>query len=89
MSSEELKDQVAQFITAIYLRNETSETQSVVLGIYQLLTGSWENADRVVDNIEKITPAEVQAVANKYIHNINFAVVGAYDKIDKSLFESR
>jgi zinc protease len=89
MSEEELKGEVSQFITSIYSREETSASQARVLGIYQILAGSYEKAEHVIESIQKVTPAEIQAAANKYIHNINFAVVGDLDKVDQTLFKSR
>ncbi|HET7153253.1 MAG TPA: pitrilysin family protein [Candidatus Kapabacteria bacterium] len=88
MSEEELKGEISQFITSVYAREETSESQARVLGIYQILSGSHERAERVIDEIQKITPAQIQAAANKYIHNINFAVVGDMDNVDNALFTS-
>ncbi|HZV13654.1 MAG TPA: pitrilysin family protein [Candidatus Kapabacteria bacterium] len=89
ISEEELKGEVSQFITAIYTRQETSESQALVLGIYDILAGSYEKAEQVITAIQKVTPEEIQKAANKYIHNINFAVVGDIDNVDQSLFKSR
>lgn len=89
MQDKELRSQVAQFLTVVYLADETDASQARRLGQYQLFTGSWENSLHVVENVQKITPADVERVAKQYIHNISFAAVGKAEKIDKSLLESR
>ncbi len=89
MPEEELQGQVAQFITARYMSDETNEQQAKILGMYQILTGSWERSQEIVPIIQRLTPADIQAAAKKYMRNINFAVVGNVDKIDKTLFLSR
>ncbi len=89
MSAKDLKSQVAQFLTAVYLRDETNASQAEALGRYQLYTGSWKNSLHVVEDVQKVTSADIQTAAKTYMHNYNFAAVGKAEKIDKALLESK
>jgi zinc protease len=89
MDPADLKSQVAQFITSVYLRDETMASQCEALGRYQIYTGNWENSLHVVEKVQALTPQDIQNVAKKYIRNINWAAVGKSEKVTKALLESR
>lgn len=89
MTEKQVKSQLAQFLTTVYLRDETNASQAEALGRYQLLTGSWENSLHVVEKVQQVTATDIQNAATKYMHGYNFAAVGKAEHIDKALLESK
>ncbi|CAN5426400.1 pitrilysin family protein [soil metagenome] len=74
------------FLTTYYLGQETSAAQAKELAQYELIGGGWRNSLQFLDRIRKVKPEEIQAVANKYMKNLRFVVVGNPADIDKSIF---
>ena len=74
------------FLTTYYLGQETNAAQTNQLAQYELIGGGWRNSLEFLDRIRKVKPAEVQAVANKYMKNVRFVVVGKPADIDRSIF---
>ncbi len=85
--SEDTITQVAGFfLTTYYLKQETNMAQVNELAQYELIGGGWRNAFGFLDAIHKVKPADVQAVAQKYMKNLRFVAVGNPADIDKSVF---
>lgn len=76
----------AYFLTTYYLKQETNAAQAAQLAQYELLGGGWQNSLDFLDRMRKVKPAEVQAVANRYMKNLRFVVVGDPKSIDKRAF---
>lgn len=74
------------FLTTYYLKQETNAAQVAELAQYELIGGGWRNSLEFLDRIRKVKPAEVQAVANKYMKNLRFVVVGNPADVNKSIF---
>jgi predicted Zn-dependent peptidase len=74
------------FLTTYYLKQETNAAQAGELASYELNGGGWRNSLVFLDKMRQVTPAEVRAVANKYMKNIRFVVVGNPASIDKVVF---
>lgn len=74
------------FLTTYYLKQETNAAQAAELGQYELLGGGWRNSLEFLDRIRRVKPAEIQAVANKYMKNVRFVVVGNPDDVNRSIF---
>ncbi len=74
------------FLTTYYLKQETNAAQAAELGQYELLGGGWRNSLEFLDRIRRVKPSEIQAVANKYMKNVRFVVVGNPTDIDRSVF---
>lgn len=53
---------------------------------YELLGGGWRNSLLFLEKIRKVTAAEVQAAAKKYMVNVRFTFVGNPDNVDRSVF---
>jgi zinc protease len=82
-----LKRLEQQFITEYYLKNETNADQANVLARAELYQGDYRAADRFMDDLRRVTPADVERVAKKYLTNFRFAFVGDTTKVDRSLLE--
>ena len=80
-------DEVASFfLTKHYLAQETSAAQVGELARYELIGGGWRNSFEFLNGVRNVTPADIRTVANKYMKNIRFAVVGDETAINKSVF---
>ncbi len=84
-----IREGVAGWATRNYLNEETTAEQAISLGQAVLTTGDWHNAFINYDKLENVTPAQLQRVANKYLRNFNWVIVGDTTRIDKALLESR
>jgi zinc protease len=87
VESKGLKRLEQQFITEYYLKNETNADQANVLARAELYQGDYRAADRFMDDLRRVTPADVERVARKYLTNFRFAFVGDTTKVDRSLLE--
>ena len=74
------------FLTTYYTKQETNAAQAGELARYELIGGGWRNSLEFLTHIRKIQPAEIQAVANKYMKNIRFVVVGNPADVNRSIF---
>ncbi len=86
VDAETIGQMGAFFLTTYYLKLETNAAQAAELAQYEILGGGWRNSLDFLDRMRKVKPAEVQAVANKYMKNIRFVVVGDPKSVDNSLF---
>ncbi len=73
------------FLTTHYLQLETNAAQVAELARYELIGGDWRRSQNFIKNIESVTPADIQAVARKYMNNIRFFVVGDPEAIDNKV----
>jgi len=74
------------FLTLHFLGQETNVAQAGELAKYELIGGGWRNAFGFLDKIRRVTPAEVQAAAQKYMKNIRFVVIGDPKAINREIF---
>jgi zinc protease len=82
---EGLKRLEQQFITEYYLKNETNADQANVLARAEVFAGDYRAADRFMDDLQRVTPADVRRVARQYLRGFRFAYVGDASKLDRSL----
>jgi zinc protease len=76
ISDKELHDQIKVMVTDYLITQQTNASQAGELGQYELLGGGWANADLFVERMQKVTPKEVQKVAQAYIQNVDFVMLG-------------
>lgn len=86
MEPDQLDGIAGYFLTTYYLQQETNAAQVAELARYELVGGGWAKSLGFLDGIQKVTPTEINAVANKYMKNIRFFVVGDPAAIDKPTF---
>src|SRR5882724_114084 len=77
---------IAQFLTTYYIGQETNAAQASELAQYELIGGGWRNSLIFLEKLRAVTPADVQRVAQKYMRNIRFVVLGNPQQIDKNVF---
>lgn len=89
ISQQDISDVGSQFLTSYYLGQETNAAQAGNLAEYELLGGGWRNAFEMIANLRSVTPADVQRVAQKYMRNIRFVVLGDPKSIDTNVFTTQ
>lgn len=85
-SQDEIKAVAQQFLTTYYMGQETNNAQTGELAEYELIGGGWRNAASVLDKLRDVTPDDVRRVANTYMKNLQFVVLGNPQSIDKRVF---
>ena len=84
--AEQLDGIAGYYLTTYYLQQETNAAQVAELARYELIGGGWRRSLGFLDGIQKVTPAEIRAVSEKYMKNLRFFVVGDPEIIDKGIF---
>lgn len=74
------------FLTKHYLALETNAAQVGELARYELIGGGWRNSFEFLNGVKSVKPEDIRNVANKYMKNIRFAVVGNESTIKRSIF---
>lgn len=88
LPSTTLAESVSGFVTQFWLGQQTNMGQAAQLGAFELVGGGWENLYRFIDAVRRVTPADVQRVATKYMQDARFAVIGDPAKVDRALVTS-
>lgn len=86
---EPLKSIVGGFLTHYYTKLETNDAQAVKLAEYELLGGGWRKLSTWFDEVQKVTPEDIQRVSRTYLKNFHFAAIGSAAEFDRALFISR
>lgn len=84
-----LRSLIGGMLTSYYSKLETNDAQAVKLAEYELLGGGWRHLQTWIDDLNKVTPEDVQRVSNTYLKNFHFAAIGAKSQFDRDLFMSR
>jgi len=84
-----LQDQIHVFLTLNYLRQETNEALARQLLAHEILGHGWEQMDEFIDRIRAVQPADIQRLAQQYIHHLQWAVIGNPGAVDEALLRSR
>lgn len=86
VSQNEISATAGMFLTNHFMGQETNAAQARDLAIYELVGGGWRNSFKFLEGVRAVRPDDVQAVANKYIRNLRFMVVGDRSKLDRNVF---
>ena len=73
---KELEGTKAVYATTYLKEHETTDGQAAVLGEALLLGGDWHLANRFPEQLKAITPEQVRAVADRWMVNLQTAIVG-------------
>jgi zinc protease len=76
LSENELAIKKNIFITSFYLRNETYAQQAALLARNELSGAGYENAEKYLDQIKKVSPEDIKRVSNQYIKNLQYVLIG-------------
>ena len=83
-----LAENVSTFLTRFWIAQQSNMGQAQQLGLFELLGGGWQNLNRFVNAVRRVTPTDVQRVATRYMLHARFAVIGDPTKINRALFTS-
>jgi zinc protease len=72
-AAEELTRARSQVEAAFVFAQDSMFYRGLLLGTYEI-TGGWRQIDDFLPQIQKVTPEQVQAVAKKYLTNVNRTV---------------
>lgn len=86
VSPEELEGTAQLFLTKHYLGQETNAAQAGDLAQAELVGGGWRNSTLILGRLGAVTPEEVKRVANTYMRNIRFVVLGDPNSVDVRVF---
>jgi predicted Zn-dependent peptidase len=86
ISNEDIQAVVAQYLTSYYIGQETNAAQAGELAQYELLGGGWRSSLDIIDKLSAVTPQDVQRVAQKYMRNLRFVVLGDPKSVDMRIF---
>ena len=76
ISSRELANKINLFITGYYMRNETFSQQAGLLAKYELSGVGYQEADKYLNFVKKVTSEDIQRVCKKYVKNLQFVLIG-------------
>jgi zinc protease len=88
VTAADISSVAAQYLTRYYMAEETSAAQAGELAQYELIGGGWRRAETMVDRIRGVTPADVQRVAQQYMKNLQFVVLGNQSLVNKQAFSA-
>jgi zinc protease len=86
IDQDDIKAVVAQYLTTYYMGQETNAAQAGELAQAELIGGGWRNSVEFINRLRAVAPADVQRVAQKYLRNIRFVVLGDPKAVDKTVF---
>lgn len=83
---KELKDMKETYLTNHFLKLETNASQTMSLGMSEI-AGDWRKAETLMEEVEKTTVDDLNAVFNKYSTSINWSYLGKESAVSKDDFK--
>jgi zinc protease len=81
----EMTGSKAMYRTYYLMRAETTDGQAALLASGVILTGDWRFSNRLLAQVDKVTPADVQAYAKKYAGKMQVVLLGDPARLDPAL----
>ncbi len=89
IDNDDITAAVSGYLTNYYLRQETNAAQVGELAQYELIGGGWRNAMVFIERLRAVRPTDVERVAQKYMRNMRFVVLGDPSRVDKKVFTTQ
>ncbi len=86
IDDDDINGVISQYLTTYYMEQETNAAQAGNLAEYELIGGGWRNSFELISRLHAVTPTDVQRVAQKYMHNLRFVVLGNPKSVDTKIF---
>ena len=86
ISDKELSNKVRQFITFYYMGNETNQAQANALAFYELAGIGYDKVNEFLTNVNKVNSKDIQDVAQKYMKNLQFVLIGNPETLEVASF---
>jgi predicted Zn-dependent peptidase len=84
--ADEITAVAQQFLTTYYMDEQTNDAQTAELAEYELNGGGWRNAGNTLTQLRAVKPEDIRRVANTYMKNLQFIVLGNPKSVDKAVF---
>jgi zinc protease len=88
IDADDITAAVSGYLTNYYLRQETNAAQAGELAQYELIGGGWRNSLNYIERLRAVRPSDVERVAQKYMRNLRFVVLGDPTSVDRRVFTS-
>ena len=75
VSPEELKKTVNRLLGSMLMRRMTSIQQAYFLGLQEFQNKPLDTEDRLVERVQKLTPADIHRIANTYLDSEKYVMV--------------
>ncbi len=85
----DIAQEISGYLTKYYMGEETNMAQVQELARYELLGGGWRNSLDFLEHLRTVSPQDVQRVAQKYMRNLRFVVIGDPKSIDRNVFTNQ
>lgn len=85
-TEKELKDMKESYLTSYFMGLETNDSQTFTLGTSEV-AGDWRKAESFMQDVEKTTVQELNAVFKKYSSSINWTYLGKENAVTKEDFK--
>ena len=72
-------------LTNYLIGQETNMGQAAALGLWEVAGGGWQNYNRFIASYKRVTAADIQRVAKKYMQHGRFVVIGDPAKVTRSV----
>jgi zinc protease len=76
ISEKELRDHLKVMVTRYLMDRETNASQAAELCKYEIVGAGFQEADRVVDLMLKVSRADIQRVCKAYMNGFDFVMLG-------------
>lgn len=86
---EPLRSIISGYLTQYYTKLETNDAQAAKLAEYELLGGDWRKLVTWIDEVNRVTPEDLNRVCRTYLKNFHFAAIGDAKQFESGLFMSR
>lgn len=86
VDASEISGVTGQFLTTYYLEQQTNAAQAAELARYELTGNGWRDSFEFLNRVKQVTPEDVQRVAQKYMKNLRFVVLGNPASINRQIF---
>jgi zinc protease len=84
--SENLHDFTDQFIVDYFADNMTNAAQADFLARAQLYQGDYRKASQAMEDLRRVSAADVRDAATKYFNHIDFVYLGDTTRVSRSAF---
>lgn len=89
LADEAISGISGQFLTNYYIGQETNAAQAAELARYELIGNGWRSSFEFLNRVREVKPADIQRVAQKYMNNLRFSVIGNPQSVDAAVFKDQ
>jgi len=83
---KDLSNKIRQFLTFYYLGEETNQSQANSLAYYELAGAGYEERANFIKHVNKVSAADIQSIAQKYMKNLQFVLIGNPETLDVNTY---